>query len=65
MPKKKTGGPGRNQGRKPLGIDRGGLVLVPVSIYADQKARLNGLNVSATIRKALDLYMQKDAVEQG
>ena len=45
------------QGRKPLGQDRGGLVPLMVSIYADQAERLReGGNKSLVIRVCLDKF---------
>lgn len=45
------------QGRKPLGQDRGGLVPLMVSIYADQAERLReGGNQSLIVRVCLDKF---------
>lgn len=60
MTPKKHGGPGRNQGRKPLGEERGGIQPVLVNIYADQAERLKDVpgGVSNNVRWALDYWFR-------
>jgi hypothetical protein len=56
------GGPGRNQGRKKIGVDRGGLVSVQVNIFTDQAEwlKLQGTNRQELIRDAIDSIMRGD-----
>jgi len=54
------GGSGRNQGRKKIGVDRGGLVSVQVNIFTDQAEwlKLQGTNRQELIRYAIDVIMK-------
>ena len=55
MTTKTHGGPGRNQGRKKVRSDRGGLVPVYLKIFADQADRLKKEGQqSLLVRMALD-----------
>lgn len=58
--KKNThGGPNRGQGRKVIGIDRGGVVPVPVSLFRYQVEWLSRKkNKSAAIRDLIDAAME-------
>lgn len=55
MTRKTHGGPGRNQGRKKTGEDRGGLVPIFVKVYRDQKEWLASQpNQQEAVRDAID-----------
>lgn len=63
--KTKRGGPNRNQGRKVVGADRGGVVPVPVSIFRDQAEWLSRKkNKSAIIRDLIDEAMKGEIDER-
>jgi len=48
------------QGRKPLGQDRGGLVMISANIFTDQAEKLREMKASQTfIRIALDLAFER------
>ena len=51
------GGPGRNQGRKPINADP--MARIQVTIRKDQAEWLSGKNRSEQVRGALDLLIKK------
>lgn len=57
---KRHGGPGRNQGRKPIGDIRGGLQPILVNVFGDQAERLRDVpgGASCCVRAALDYWFR-------